>query len=168
MGQIRLIGSKEFIKRTREALILLKEKDGFGYNVVIKYLGAIVENKLINLSYFDPYKEVPTAFMTTNSCMYDLKWYAAALVHEAYHGKLFCDAIEENKNPNDEYSGHDAEMFCLTKQIDCLKKIEARHEDILYAIDHYDKEWWVDTSSEFDLVNVLKKIKGEKQYGNNR
>lgn len=168
MGQIRLIGSREFINRTREALFLLREKDYMSYKVIIKYLGAIVENKIIELSYFDPFKEVPTTFMTTNSCMYDLKWYAAALVHEAYHGKLFKDAIDEGKNPNKEYCGYSAEMFCLTKQIECLKKIEAREEDILYAIDHYDKEWWTDTSNEFNLVDVLKKIKLEKTYENNR
>lgn len=168
MGKIRLIGSREFIDRTQEALIMLKSTDFVNYKIVIKYLEAIVENKLIELSYFDPYKEVATAFMTTNSCMHDLKWYAAALVHEAYHGKLFKDAISEGKNPNEEYCGYHAEMFCLTKQIECLKKIGAREEDILYAIDCYDKKWWVNTSSEFDLVSVLKKIKGEKQYGNNR
>ena len=42
MGKIRLIGSKEFIDRTREALNLLREKDFMSYKVVIKYLRAIV------------------------------------------------------------------------------------------------------------------------------
>lgn len=169
MGQIRLIGSKKFINRTREALLLLKEKDYMSYKVVIKYLGAIVENKIdIGLSYFDPFKEVPTTFMTTRSCMYDLKWYAAALVHEAYHGKLFNDALEEGRNPSREYCGYSAEMYCLTKQVMCLKKIEAREEDILYAIEHYDKQWWKDTNDEFNLVDCLKKIKLEKTYENNR
>lgn len=169
MGKIRLIGSHDFINRTRDALFLLKEKDYMGYKVVIKHLGAIVENKSsVQISYFDPSKEVPTAFMTTNSCMADLRWYAAALVHEAFHGKLFVDALEEGRNPNDEYCGYSAEMYCLTKQIECLKKIEALEEDILYAIEQYDKKWWTDTTEEFDLINCLKKIKMEKDYGNNR
>ena len=70
MGKIRLSGSKEFIDRTREALNLLREKDFMSYKVVIKYLGAIVENKIdISFSYFDLFKEVPTAFMTKVSCV---------------------------------------------------------------------------------------------------
>ena len=152
MGKIRLIGSKNFINRTRDALNLLHDKDFMSYKIVIQNLGAIVENKLdIGLSYFDPLKEVPTAFMTTYSCMYDLKWYAAALVHEAYHSKLFSDAIEDDKNPFDEYRGYSAEMYCLTKQVECLKKIEAEKNDILYAIEFYDKKWWKDSDDDKKL-----------------
>ena len=65
MGKIRLIGSRNFIDRTKECLLLLREKDFMSYKVVIQNLRAIVENKVdIGLSYFDPFKEVPTAFMT--------------------------------------------------------------------------------------------------------
>ena len=143
MKQIRLIGSREFIERTKDALKLLREKDFMSYKVVISNLGAIVENKIdIGFSYFDPMSDVPTAFMTTCACMYDLKWYAAVIVHEACHGKLYNDAVMDNKNSFEECTGYSAEMFCLTKQIECLKKIEARHEDILYAIEHYDMNWW--------------------------
>lgn len=145
MGKIRLSGSKEFIDRTREALNLLREKDFMSYKVVIKYLGAIVENKIdIGFSYFDPFKEIPTAFMTKVSCMHDIKWYAGVLLHEAYHSKLFNDAIMDEKNPFEEYRGYSAEMFCLTKQIECLKRIDANKDDILLAIEHYDKKWWKD------------------------
>ena len=153
MGQIRIIGSREFIDKTKETLEFLKEKDNLNYKVVIKYIGAIVENKNSDISYFDAYKEVPTAFMTKYACMYDKKWYAAALVHEAYHGKLFQDAIRDGKNPNKEYSGRNAEMYCLTIQIECLKKIGASKKDIDWAISFYDKEWWKDTSEEFQLIN---------------
>ena len=94
------MGSREFIDRTKKSLILLREKDYFSYKVVIQNLGAIVENKIdIGFSYFDPLKEIPTLFMTKVSCMYDMKWYAAVLVHEAYHSKLFSDAILDDKNP---------------------------------------------------------------------
>ena len=147
MGKIKLIGSREFIDRTKDALSLLRDNDFMSYKIVISYLGAIVENKLdIGLFYFDPLKEVPSAFMTTVCCMHDLKWYAAALVHEAYHSKLFSDAVIENKNPFDMYRGYSAEMYCLTKQIMCLKKINARESDILCAIEFYDKKWWKDKS----------------------
>lgn len=169
MGQIRLIGSKTFIEKTREALNLLKEKDYFGYKVVIKYLGAIVENKTnIDYSYFDAYKEVPTAFIRNTTYMHNKEWYAAALVHEAYHGKLFSDTVLENKNPENIYNGYHAEMYCLTQQIECLKKVGAREEDILYAISCYDKTWWVDEKEEVNLINLLRKIKGVKSYGDNR
>ena len=149
MGKIRLMGSREFIDRTKKSLILLREKDYFSYKVVIQNLGAIVENKIdIGFSYFDPLKEIPTVFMTKVSCMYDMKWYAAVLVHEAYHSKLFSDAILDDKNPFEEYRGYSAEMFCLTKQIECMKKIGANQNDILYAIEFYDKKWWKDEEDE--------------------
>ena len=64
-------------------------------------------------------------------------------------------------------TGYSAEMYCLTKQIECMKKIGAREDDIIYAIEHYDKKWWKDSSDEFKLVDCLNKINLEKKYGNN-
>ena len=153
MGQIRLIGSREFIDRTKNALTLLKEKDFMSYKVVIRNLGAIVDNK-DDMSYFTPFKEVPVFFVNERAYRYSVTWYASAILHDAYHGELFKNAVSDGIDPISEYSGYVAEMYCLTKQIECMKRIGAPRHEILHAINCYGKEWWVHDKSE-----VSKKIK---------
>lgn len=142
MGQIRIRGTKKFIKTTKDALNLLKEKDPINYRVVIRNIGAIVEHKLNWNSYFNGLQEVPTAFINKKTYTHNLEWYACGIVHEAYHSKLYHDAILDGIDPIPEYSGYHAEMYCLTKQIQCMRRIGASKEDIDWAIECYDRRWW--------------------------
>ena len=76
----------------------------------------------------------------------DLKVYAAALLHEACHAKLYKDALIEGKNPEEAYSGYSAEMYCLTRQIECMKKLNAHDLYIRYFIEYYDINWWEESN----------------------
>ena len=67
--------------------------------------------------------------------------YASALLHEACHAKLYKDASIEGKNPEEECSGYSAEMYCLTRQIECMKKLNAHDLYIRHFIDYYDISW---------------------------
>lgn len=136
MGQILIKGNKKFIRRTKEALNLLKEKDSLSYKVIIKNIESIYQG---NKTYFDPFLNNKTAFVTLSS---DITWHASQILHEAYHSKLYNNAILENRNPIYAYSGYEAEMYCLTKQIECLRQIQSPKYLLEYAISFYGKNWW--------------------------
>jgi hypothetical protein len=136
MGQILIKGNREFIIRTNEALNLLKERDYLSYKVIIKNIEVIHQS---NKTYFDPFLNNKTAFITLSS---DITWHASQILHEAYHSKLYNNAISENRNPIQAYSGYIAEMYCLTQQIECLKQIQSPKYLLEYAISFYDKNWW--------------------------
>lgn len=142
MGQIRIIGSKDFIETTKKALYLIKEKDPINYKIVIQNIGAIVLNKVTYNSYFDAFQEVPTFFVNEKTYKHNIEWYASGIVHEGYHGKLFQDAILDDEDPIQVYSGYEAEMYCLTKQIESMRRLGACKKDIEWAVSCYDKRWW--------------------------
>ena len=139
MGKIIIKGNKKFIETTKEALNLLKEKDYLSYKVIIKNIEVIHQSEKTN---FNPFLNKQVAFISTKSSKVDITWYASQILHESYHGKLYNDAIEEEKNPIEAYQGYEAEMYCLTKQIECLKKLEAPNYLIEYAISFYGQNWW--------------------------
>ena len=45
MGQIKLRGSKEFIKITKEALSLIKEKDPMNFKILVQNIKLIEEHR---------------------------------------------------------------------------------------------------------------------------
>ena len=139
MAQIIIRGNKKFIKRTKEALYLLKEKDYLSYKIIIKNINIIQQN---NETYFDKYLNDSIAFISTTSLNSSIVWHASQILYEAYHSKLYNDALEEDRNPIEAYCGYEAEMYCLTKQIECLKQIQAPKYLLEYAISFYGKNWW--------------------------
>ena len=58
-------------------------------------------------------------------------------------------------------SGYSAEMYCLTKQIECMKLIGACEEDLDWAISCYDKRWWEEYKTQ-TYVAPVRKIKVRK------
>lgn len=151
MGQIIIRGNKKFIKGTKEALYLLKEKDYLSYKIIIKNINVIQQN---NETYFDKYINNSIAFINTTSLNSGIIWHASQILHEAYHSKLYNDALEDGKNPIEVYRGYEAEMYCLTKQIECLKQIQAPKLILEYACSFYGKNWW-DKSK---VKNIKRKI----------
>ncbi len=148
--QITIKGDKKFIKRTKNALKLLKQKDYLSYKTVIQNIGQIYQFDISPHTYLDLYQEKMAVFVNDVVSKGDLKVYAAALLHEACHAKLYKDAVIEGKNPEKECSGYHAEMYCLTRQIECMKKLETPALYIQHYIEYYDINWW-DESNEIKL-----------------
>jgi hypothetical protein len=161
MGQIRLRGSKEFIEITKEALNLIKEKDPMDFKVLVKNIKLIEEHRENWYSYFCFEKGIPIARINKKTYTHNLEWYACGLVHEAYHSKQYHDALLDGEDPMKACSGYSAEMYCLTKQIECMKLIGASEEDLAWAISCYDKRWWEEYKTQ-TYVAPVRKIKVRK------
>lgn len=148
--RISIKGNKRFIQRTKKALKLLKERDYFSYKTVIQNIGEIRQFDISPHTYLDLYQEKITAFVNDQVSKGDIKVFASTLLHEACHAKLYKEAPLEGKNPEKESSGYHAEMYCLTKQIECMKKLRTLDLHIRHFIEYYDKNWW-DESNEIIL-----------------
>ena len=151
--EIKIIGNKSFVEMVKKALNLLKEKDYMSYRVVIQNLGKIVYFPNSSNTYFDRFQDVPSCFINNsdfNSSIYNI---CGALVHEACHNKIYRENIFNAENHESGCSGYSAEMYCLTRQVECLKKIGAHEKLIQRYIYYYDVEWWKDVNK----VGCLKK-----------
>ena len=146
MGQRKIRGTKEFIKTTKEALNLIKEKDPMSFKIVVKNIKRIEEHRENCHSYFIVVEGVPTAKINKKTYTHNIEWYACGLVHEAYHSKQYREALLDGKDPMKACTGYSAEMYCLTKQIECMKRIGASQEDLDWAINCYDQKWWEESN----------------------
>mgnify|MGYP003318242382 CR=1 FL=1 len=95
--------------------------------------------KNINHNTLAKIKENEINFNDFNSYIENL---ACALLHEACHNKLYVESMYENKNPHTAAGGYSGEMYCLTRQIECLKRLGAPWDLILNYIDYYEYDWW--------------------------
>lgn len=140
--EIIIIGNKQFIENVKKALELLKTKDYMSYKTVIQNIRKVIEFKESPHTYFDRFQDLPTCFLNEyDSCVY-IENLAAALLHEACHNKLYREALDFNKNPDEYSSGYSAEMYCLTREIECLKKLDAPEAIKQHYIGYYDIKWW--------------------------
>ena len=139
---IKIVGDKGFICKVKEALLLLKERDYLSYKTVIQNISKVIYFPSHESTFFDRFQEVPTCCMNSVEHDESVENMCGALLHEACHSKLYKDALYDNVNPDEACSGYSAEMYCLTREIECMKNVGASDELIQKYISFYDKRWW--------------------------
>lgn len=138
-NEVKIIGDSAFCQKTQSALQLLKVKDRDAWNIVIKYIGVIKQHTFSGMDVFACSPTFLVGSATSNS---DIFWYASCILHDATHSLLYFDAEKNGQDGIAAYQGHDAEMYCLTKQIETLKKLEAPKSLIEYAESLYNHNWY--------------------------
>lgn len=138
---ISIIGSDEFIKKIREAIEYLRINDSNSYKTVISNIKRIVQFSGSSITYYDRFQDVPTIFMNDDELSISLVELSSGLVHEACHSKLYKE-VNGKGNPEVMCHGYDAEMYCLERQIECLKTLGAPDEMIELYSGLYDAKWW--------------------------
>jgi len=111
IDNIEIQGDKNFVNKTKSALILLSRSKTF--QEIKKYLGKI---KQIPADKFQmaPWEKPPTCEVGANT-IFSIKLYAAGLAHEAYHSYLY--------HNNQEYAGKNAEEKCVSTEIKVLEEL---------------------------------------------
>jgi hypothetical protein len=131
-GNVRIVGSDEFILQTRAALLLLEQMDPEAFHKVQTYVGIIEQGDHSGMWAWEvpPRYEVgdPTAFST-------LTWYASTIAHDATHSELYHLYAAEHPGeyvPDDVYGGVEKELYCNAYQLEVLKHINAPQWEIDY------------------------------------
>jgi hypothetical protein len=121
LGNAAYIPHEEFVKKVKEACVLLRDKAGVRYTVIYNNVNLIVAN---SRSGADVSKSnIDIARATFNS---SVTWLASVLIHEGVH-------IEQYKAGKD-YSGQAAEQACNVVQLDVLRLIGAPQSEITYML----------------------------------
>lgn len=142
---IQIQGDNNFIKNTQKALRLIKTQSAKDYQMVEQYIGCIKQYEKSGMAAF---WETPTFLVGDKTSNSTTHWYASCIVHDAYHSKLFHDALKKFGHVKKEvWTGKKAEMDCLDAQESFLKTSKApkRHLKSIEKARTYD--YWSDYKS---------------------
>ncbi|MBU2503928.1 MAG: hypothetical protein KJ879_02655 [Nanoarchaeota archaeon] len=153
---ISIIGDGDCIKKTNQALDLLKEKSPSDYVYVTNYIHTIEcpeDIYSINSGLGGIKIQYPPRFYFNKgeegyyNSEQDTIWFASAFVHEACHSNLYYNYFFENQEvytdsqvPMEAYSLEYGEHYCQDVQYEILKKLGAEG----YNFDHFHDvdNWW--------------------------
>ena len=138
---VKISGDKNFVSRTQAALSLLKQKSPDDYALVTRYIGLIKQDTFSGMA---AYEKIPTYRVGAATSSSSTTWYASTIVHDAYHSKLYNDYARTKKSavPDQVWTGTEAEMQCLQRQINTLEKIKAPLHEQEYAASLQNENWW--------------------------
>ena len=141
---IIVIGDDKFIERTKEALSLIEKEASSFYELVTNYISIIRRGECSGMRAFDP---LPTFQVGRTAQSPSLQWYASAIVHDAYHSKLYNDYVKTSGRPvpSNIWTGREAENACLSVQEDFLKVVHAPKKRIetvrkMRNVDYFSKK----------------------------
>jgi hypothetical protein len=138
--EITIKGDAGFVRNTQKALDIIHAGSQSGYELVKRYIAVIEQSSFTGMRAFDNPPTFQVGSATYNS---SATWYASTIIHDAYHSKLYHEALERHGYvANDMWTGYDAEMLCLSVQIDFLKEIGAPQREIDHAISQRYANWW--------------------------
>jgi hypothetical protein len=141
---ILIIGNDDFIKRTIDALNLLKDRDNVNYRRVTKYVNKIIQSKRSGIAIMSKVFKVGDKTSLKSS----LEWYASCIVHDAFHSML----SHRFKVPH-RYIARWAlspctklakrhEEICIRAQTRSLKKIGGSNHEISHLSTVVGSEYW--------------------------
>jgi hypothetical protein len=127
---IEIHGSHEFIERTQESLDLLCPLPEFAF--IRDHLRVIRQARRSGMK---AWLAKPTFAVGNATWKHSALWYAGAIAHDAYHAKLYCDAVRAptDARPAAEcWTGAAAERQCLEFQIEVLRRLGADDDTLRY------------------------------------
>ncbi len=143
---IHVRGDEAFIKRTEEALCLIKDQAPKSYSMLTNYHFIIQRGRLSSIT---PRSTPPKFYVDNETFSGSLDWYASCILHDSYHLKLYKDYRKRyGKNvPVTVFAGRGPENACLSVQQDFYREIKApaskaqiRYLERLKSIDYFTKE----------------------------
>jgi hypothetical protein len=148
---IEITGSERFVSRVKGALQLIEEKSPGAWQVVALHVRKIEEGDKTGMF---PYLPLSPAVIGTRTFLCSVAWCAGAIVHNAYHAKLYEEYKKEHgaSVPDDAWSGPEAEKKCLDFQIMTMREVGAPV---------YEREYL----SSFDVVHNEKRCPQECPHG---
>ena len=127
---VEIRGTSEFLLRTQDAFALLRALPQF--EVIEAHLALVQQGKRSGMK---AWAKRPSFIVGKATWHHSTLWYAGAIAHDAYHAKLYRDAMKEvsGKEPDaNTWTGADAEKKCLAFQRRVLLELNADEKTIVY------------------------------------
>lgn len=120
---IEIKGPEGFLEATLNALNLLRRKDPENYRMVRDYVGKIECVKRGSGVYM--WERPPRFVVGEKTVEVPTRIYASSIVHDAYHSKLYNDALHNGRSKAEALevsTGRKAELVCVKVQGESLSK----------------------------------------------
>jgi len=128
---IEIIGSDEFIDKTKQALDLLQNGSPDAFLKVHKYIGIIEQGRHSAMWAFE---EPPRFEVNDVTAFYSATWYAGVLAHESVHSELFYQYLAGGKSrkavPDQVWKEREAEILCMKYQAQVLMQIGSPQHEV--------------------------------------
>lgn len=125
-GRVEIKGPDEFLDATVRALNLLQRKDPENYRTIQDYLRKIECVKRGSGVYM--WERPPRFIVGEKTVEEPTRIYASSIVHDAYHSRLYNDAIRNGRSEAEALevsTGRKAELACCKVQGESLGRITA-------------------------------------------
>ena len=152
---VEIIGDDAFVRRTTEAVELLKNETPDVHALLQKHIGCVVASKPTRVSRpafaacclasLLAYFPTTVVLMRPYGSELSIEKRAGVLAHETYHAELYRRAQNGNPRqavPHNAYTGEHAESLCVAYECDLLRRLGVDEWDIHQNERSLESKWW--------------------------
>lgn len=132
------------------ALSLLQASAPDAYEKVETFIGIIEQSDRSGMA---AYEQPPRYAVGDATAFYSVTWYASTIAHDATHSQLYHQYLVENGAPvpDSVWTGVEVEQFCISYQLDVLKRIGGTTSEVDYLANQTGTHCDVDNDGDCDL-----------------
>ena len=152
----QIVGSDRFANQLEKALTLIKQQAPEAHQLIQENVGIIKQGKRSGMW---AYKTPPVYEMADPTTFYSVTWCAGTIAHDALHSKLYHDYLAAHGEPVPDkvWTGRDAEIKCISFQLEILRRIGAPRHEVDYCAklngEHYD----IDRDGKYEWEDYFKR-----------
>ena len=141
VDSVTIFGSREFISRTSDALMLLKVKAPHCYSLLQRHI-AVIMSVIPSGVFTHRLAHGPTVVtMSPKMSRRPLIEYAATIAHEVHHCQLYIEGKESGRSHR-LLHGEQEEMLCVEYECNILRELGADEGTIEAAKKCLETQWW--------------------------
>lgn len=152
----KIEGSDRFVAQVEEALKRIRERAPRAYKLIQQNVAIIKQSERSGMWAF---RNPPTFEMGDRTTFYSVTWCAGSIAHDALHSKLYHDyrAAKGKPVPNEIWTGRNAELKCISFQIDVLKKIRASDLELQHCMKQNGEHFDIDKDGKYEWSDYFKR-----------
>ena len=129
--KIEITGKESFVNRVKGALRLIEARAPQAWEIVQVYVTKIEAGDRTGMF---PYLPGAPAVVSEDTALCSVTWCAGAIIHDAFHAKLFQDYKSAHVGPVPEsaWCGPDSEKKCIEFQVTPMRQVGADYREVEY------------------------------------
>lgn len=152
----KIEGNERFVEHVGAAMKLIKEKTPRVYDLIQSHVAIVKQAKRSGMWAF---RDPPTFEMADPTAFYSVTWCAGSIAHDSYHSKLYRDYLDAKGDPvpSDVWTGREAELKCLSFQLDVLQKIGASEHEIKHCRAQDGQHFDIDKDGKYEWSDYFQR-----------
>ena len=152
----KIEGTDRFVAHVGESLKRIRKRAPRVFGLIQQNVAVI---KQADRSGMWAFRDPPTFDMGDRTTFYSVTWCAGSIAHDALHSKLYHDylAAKGKPVPNEVWTGRDAELKCISFQIEVLKKIRAPQHELEHCKKQNGEHFDIDKDGNYEWSDYFKR-----------